>query len=114
MTQPNTSAGQILPFPGPLSRKEMALKALPGKSIKRWTASAKQSVLEAIRVEAITVVEACREYGLTADELDSWDRREQAYGRNGLMATQVSRCRRASQHQNARISLVTTIEADTQ
>ena len=54
MTQPNTSAGQILPFPGPLSRKEMALKALPGKSIKRWTASAKQSVLEAIRVEAIT------------------------------------------------------------
>lgn len=112
MLQSNSSEAQILDFPGPRTRREAALNALPSKSIKRWTAAAKKAVLEAIRLEAITVVEACRDYGLTADELESWDKREQAYGRNGLMATQVSRYRRAAQHRSAQVSLVTSQEAD--
>lgn len=113
MTQPNTQDANILNFTGPRSRKETALEALPSKLIKRWTASAKKAVLEAIRVEAITVIDACRTYNLSAGELDSWDQREQAYGRNGLMATQVSRYRRASHHKASNTSLASAIDAET-
>lgn len=100
MTQPSNHPSKVLVFYGPRTRKDAALNALPSKVITRWTATAKKSVLDAIRQEALTVTDACTMYGLTADELESWDRREQMYGRNGLMATQVSRYRRASHHKS--------------
>lgn len=98
MSQTLTQQNQVLVFPGPRTRKDAALDALPSASIIRWTATAKQAVVDAIRLEAITEIDACKRYNLTPDELDSWNKREKLYGRNGLMATQISRCRRAALH----------------
>lgn len=88
---------QIVAFPENAIRQDAAFNALPDDTIARWTPSAKKAVLDAIRSEAITVVEACKRFNLSADELDDWDRRERIYGRNGLMTTQISRYRRAAQ-----------------
>lgn len=102
MTHQRNQLSQVLDFPGPKTRKDATLDALPSETITRWTATAKKAVLEAIRIEALTVTDACKRYALTADEVESWDKREQMYGRNGLMATQVSRYRRAASHKATR------------
>jgi len=99
MTHQRNQHSQVLDFPRPRTRKDAALDALPSETITRWTATAKKAVLEAIRIEVLTVTDACKRYDLTADEVESWDKREQMYGRNGLMATQISRYRRAASHQ---------------
>jgi len=113
MTQRPDTHSPILVFQGPRTRNDAVLDKLPGKTIARWTATAKKAVLDAIRAEALTVTEACKRYELTADELESWDRKEQMYGRNGLMATQISRYRRASQHRASRGVPSRNAEADT-
>ena len=102
MTHRPDTHSTILVFQDPRPLKDDALDKLPGTSIARWTATAKKAVLDAIRAEALTVTEACKRYDLTADELESWNRKEQMYGQNGLMATQISRYRRASQHKASR------------
>ncbi|MEQ9491097.1 MAG: DUF1153 domain-containing protein [Alphaproteobacteria bacterium] len=98
MKHPTDPDPQIIAFPGQTIHADTALDALPDDTITRWTPSAKKAVLDAIRLEAITVVEACKRFNLSAAELDAWDRRERMYGRNGLMTTQISRYRRAAQH----------------
>jgi transposase-like protein len=62
---------------------------LPPANTKRWVVRRKAAVLAAIRSGAITVEEACRRYGLTEEELLSWQRAFDAHGLSGLRATRL-------------------------
>ncbi len=105
MHHPSDHDLQILPFPAASTQTEAILDALPSDTITRWTPSAKKAVLDAIRVGAISIIDACRRFNLSADELDAWDKRERMYGRKGLMSTRISRYRRASHHKNGESSV---------
>ena len=95
MTSRYNRQTSLLQFPENRPKKAIALAALPDPKISRWTVSAKKAVLTAIRTDALSVIEACRRFGLTAAELKSWEERERRFGRNGLKATQITRFRRA-------------------
>ena len=62
---------------------------LPPINTKRWVVRRKAAVLAAVRSGAITVEEACRRYGLTEEELVSWQRAFDAHGLPGLRATRL-------------------------
>lgn len=76
---------------------------LPPANTKRWVVRRKAAVLAAIRGGDLTIEEACRRYGLSEEELLSWQRAFDAYGLPGLRATRlqtyrVSRTRVAKTH----------------
>lgn len=76
---------------------------LPPANTKRWVVRRKAAVLAAIRGGDLTIEEACRHYGLSEEELLSWQRAFDAYGLPGLRATRLqsyrsSRTRVAKTH----------------
>lgn len=60
---------------------------LPPLSPKRWTPRIKAAVVTAIRKGAISAAEACERYGLSAEELEHWNRDLDQYGVSGLRTT---------------------------
>ena len=62
---------------------------LPSPNTKRWVVRRKAAVLAAVRNGDITVEEACRRYGLSEEELQTWQRGFDADGLRGLRATRV-------------------------
>jgi transposase-like protein len=61
--------------------------ALPPATTKRWVASRKAAVVAAVHGGLLTVMEACRRYGLSPEEFAEWDRHYEADGLKGLRAS---------------------------
>lgn len=58
----------------------------------RWVPSRKEAVVEAITDGAVTVEQVLQRYpGLSLEELESWQRRYNRQGRNGLSITKFRR-----------------------
>jgi transposase-like protein len=62
---------------------------LPPPNTKRWVVRRKAAVLAAVRSGAISIEEACRRYGLSEEELLSWQRAFDSHGLPGLRATRL-------------------------
>jgi transposase-like protein len=67
---------------------------LPPPNTNRWVVRRKAAVLAAIRSGEITIEEACRRYGLSEEELLSWQRAFESNGLPGLRATRLPPYRR--------------------
>jgi hypothetical protein len=63
-----------------------SLAALPPASTSRWVASRKAAVVAAVQAGLLTVMEACRRYGLSHEEFAEWERRYESEGLKGLRA----------------------------
>jgi transposase-like protein len=63
-----------------------SLAALPPTNTTRWVASRKAAVVAAVQAGVLTVMEACRAYGLSHEEFAEWQRHYEAEGLKGLRA----------------------------
>lgn len=63
---------------------------LPAPTIQRWTAERKARVAEAVAHGLLSEREACRNYGLAAEELREWLGLLSKYGRGALKVTKTS------------------------
>lgn len=66
---------------------------LPPTNTLRWVASRKESVVLAVRHGLLSRKSALEMYGLSDEELDSWDSALNSYGSRALKATQVQNYR---------------------
>ncbi len=66
-----------------------AIDRLPPPDTKRWVASRKADVVQAIREGVLTRTEACTRYRLSDEELRLWERAIDAVGTPGLRVTRV-------------------------
>lgn len=66
---------------------------LPPTNTLRWVASRKESVVLAVRHGLLSRKSALERYGLSDEELDSWDSALNSYGSRALKATQVQNYR---------------------
>lgn len=66
---------------------------LPPKTTKRWVARHKAVVVEAVSHGLLTMDEACSNYGLSREELDSWIVLARSHGAGALKATALQRYR---------------------
>lgn len=64
------------------------LGALPPPETRRWVARRKAEVVTAVRAGVLSFEDACRRYGLSAEELMAWER---ALDRHGVEALRVTR-----------------------
>ncbi len=74
---------------GARNRGQITKRDLPPVETKRWVASRKAAVVAAIRQNIITEEEACRRYGLSMEELESWRSALEEYGVGALRATRL-------------------------
>ncbi len=70
---------------------------LPPPDTRRWVARRKAQVVLAIAQGTLSFEEACRRYGLTAEELATWSRRADRFGIAGLRTTRVQQYRRVEE-----------------
>ena len=75
------------------SGAELTLDTLPPSDTKRWVIRRKAEVVAAIRGELLTVEDACTRYGLSAEEIESWQRLVESHGMLGLRTTRVNQYR---------------------
>ena len=61
-------------------------EALPPVTTKRWVARRKAAVIAAVQNGVLTMADACRRYGLSAEEFAEWERHYEAEGVPGLRA----------------------------
>ena len=66
---------------------------LPPVDTRRWVASRKAVVVDAVSHGLITREDAIRRYGLTEEEFDTWASAVRKHGRNGLKITQLQKFR---------------------
>jgi transposase-like protein len=71
-----------------------ARAALPPPELARWRAEHKAQIVRALRAHRLTVSEACSRYGLSPEELASWDRAYSWDGERGLTRAGLSWQRR--------------------
>ena len=67
---------------------------LPPPGTRRWVARRKAQVVNAVRVGALSLEEACGRYSLSVEEFLSWQRDLSHHGVSGLRATRVQDYRR--------------------
>ena len=67
----------------------MRIEDLPPSDTKRWSMQRKAKVVVGVRTGLLTVEDACQRYGLSVEELASWQRLIDKYGVRGLKATKV-------------------------
>lgn len=70
-----------------------ATPPLPPPDTVRWVKSRKAAVVRAIRDGRLTRESACQMYGLSLEEVESWERLASRYGDNALKATAIKRYR---------------------
>lgn len=73
---------------GPLG-EPLTLESLPPPDTNRWVIRRKAQVVAAVNGGLLSVDEACDRYGLTVEELASWQRAIERFGMHGLRATRV-------------------------
>lgn len=96
MSESRTLGGTGIPFPerpgetvlGP-SGRPMTANDLPPPDTTRWVIRRKAEVVAGVRAGLISIEEACRRYGLTLDEFQSWQRLLDRHGLKGLRVTRV-------------------------
>jgi len=67
----------------------MSRADLPPASTRRWVASRKAAVVMGIAAGLISKEEACAQYDLSPEELDSWRRLASQHGEKGLKTTRL-------------------------
>ncbi|WP_138465510.1 DUF1153 domain-containing protein [Poseidonocella sp. HB161398] len=77
-----------LPGGGTLSRAD-----LPPRDTRRWVASRKAVVVRAVDHGLITREEALKMYGLSEEELESWQNAVKAHGEAALKTTSLQKYR---------------------
>lgn len=77
---------------GPLG-EAIGLEALPPQDNRRWTVRRKAEVVAAVDGGLLTFDHACERYGLTVEELTSWQRAVRRSGAQGLRATRIQQYR---------------------
>lgn len=60
---------------------------LPDVNTKRWVATRKAQVIEAVRAGVLTLDEACSRYTLSVEEFVSWQKHFDKAGVKGLFTT---------------------------
>lgn len=86
---------------GPLG-EELKKDDLPPPETTRWVVRRKAQVVAAVNGGLLTMREACERYGLTLEELASWQRAIDREGMPGLRATRVQHYRQAHERENRR------------
>jgi hypothetical protein len=81
------AAAAYVPLEGMIS--DLALESLPAPDTKRWIPRRKAIVLAALRIGLLRIDEACERYGLSADEILSWQRLVERYGVTALRTTRL-------------------------
>ena len=75
----------------------LTLADLPLPDTKRWVIRRKAEVVAAVRGGLLSLEEACSRYGLSSDEVVSWQRLIDRFGLRGLRTTRtqfyLKRCR---------------------
>ncbi|MEM8959292.1 MAG: DUF1153 domain-containing protein [Pseudomonadota bacterium] len=66
---------------------------LPSPQTRRWVASRKALVVKAVKHGLISESEALNSYGLSDEELTSWEQAVEAHGEVALKATSVQKYR---------------------
>jgi Protein of unknown function (DUF1153) len=66
---------------------------LPPATTKRWVVRRKVEVVAAVSSGVLSIEEACKLYGLTAEEFLGWQHSIDRHGYDGLRATQVQKHR---------------------
>ncbi|MCR9086436.1 MAG: DUF1153 domain-containing protein [Rhodobacteraceae bacterium] len=66
---------------------------LPSPETRRWVASRKALVVKAVKHGLISESEALNSYGLSDEELTSWEQAVEAHGEVALKATSVQKYR---------------------
>jgi len=66
---------------------------LPPPDTRRWVVSRKAQVVRAVQCGLLPRPEALERYGLSEDELDSWERALRDHGPGALRATAVQKYR---------------------
>lgn len=56
---------------------------------QRWTTARKQTVVQAVRSEVLTLDEVCRRYALSVEEFIGWEKALARHGRPGLRSTRI-------------------------
>lgn len=86
---------------GPLG-EELSKADLPPPQTSRWVVRRKAQVVAAVNGGLLSVREACDRYGLTLEELASWQRAIDREGMPGLRATRVQHYRQAHEREGRR------------
>lgn len=73
----------------------LTLETLPPPDTKRWVIRRKAEVVAAVRGGLLSLEQACARYGLSPEEIATWQRLVEAYGLPGLRTTRVNRYRLA-------------------
>jgi hypothetical protein len=68
---------------------DLAMETLPAPDTKRWIPRRKAIVLAALRIGLLRIDEACERYGLSADEILSWQRLVERHGVTALRTTRL-------------------------
>ena len=66
------------------SGERLTFADLPPADLKRWVSRRKAEVVLAVQGGLLTMDDACRRYGLTAEEYLSWEYGLSRYGLDGL------------------------------
>lgn len=66
---------------------------LPSPDTLRWTPRRKAAVLEGVRSGILSLSGACLRYGVSEEELESWDRAMKRHGIVGLRVTKLQEYR---------------------
>ncbi len=64
---------------------------LPDPSVRRWVASRKAVVVQAVQSGLISREEALNRYSLSEEEFDLWVRAVQSHGERGLRVTAIQK-----------------------
>lgn len=83
---------------GPLG-EALTRADLPPSTTSRWVVRRKAEVVAAVNGGLLTIREACDRYGLTLEELASWQRAVDREGMAGLRATRVQHYRQLHERQ---------------
>ena len=91
--------------PEPATREPAEPEAaddLPPAGTKRWVGRRKAAVIAAVRDGRLTLDSACERYGLTIEELMSWQRLADRGGTKALRSTRLQQYRPATRRQRSR------------
>lgn len=83
---------------GPLG-EALSKECLPPPNTSRWVVRRKAEVVAAVNGGLLSISEACERYGLTLEELASWQRAIDREGMPGLRATRVQHYRQVHERQ---------------
>lgn len=67
----------------------ISIEDLPPPDTKRWVVRRKASVVYAVEKGMIALEDACKRYGISIEEFDSWKRLFEQHGLDGLRVTRL-------------------------